>query len=105
MSGKKILVTGGAGFIGSHIVDRLIDLGHEVTVVDAVGLGLEKKTPVGKKLILEGIQFPDIVNLIPEDTDLIGFSGMFSSDWVIIKPLVNMIGEKFKDKRFHYFGK
>lgn len=31
---SKILVTGGSGFIGSHLVDKLIDLGHEVTSVD-----------------------------------------------------------------------
>jgi UDP-glucose 4-epimerase len=35
----RILVTGGAGFIGSHLVDRLIGEGHDITVIDDLSVG------------------------------------------------------------------
>jgi UDP-glucose 4-epimerase len=38
----KILVTGGAGFIGSHLCDALVALGHEVVAVDNLSLGRER---------------------------------------------------------------
>jgi UDP-glucose 4-epimerase len=38
----KILVTGGAGYIGSHVVYELIDQGNDVTILDDMSLGLEE---------------------------------------------------------------
>jgi len=43
----KILVTGGAGFIGSHLVDVLIERGHKIVVIDDLSTG--KKENINKK--------------------------------------------------------
>ncbi|MDP6684591.1 MAG: UDP-glucose 4-epimerase GalE [Candidatus Marinimicrobia bacterium] len=47
----NILVTGGAGYIGSHVVLDLLDSGHEVTVLDDLSLGFEKNVDVRAKFI------------------------------------------------------
>ncbi len=52
MKNKKILVTGGAGFIGSHLVERLVNDGNEVVVIDNLLRG--NKIP---KEIFEKITF------------------------------------------------
>ena len=42
----KVLVTGGAGFIGSYIVDQLIEDGHEVTILDNDRVKVDFQEPV-----------------------------------------------------------
>ncbi|NVN96558.1 MAG: NAD-dependent epimerase/dehydratase family protein [Bacteroidetes bacterium] len=60
---SKIIVTGGAGFIGSHIVDALIDSGHEVHIVDDMSAG--KHENVNEKAILHIIDIRDKEKLLP----------------------------------------
>jgi len=47
----KCLVTGGAGFIGSNVVDKLIEMGHEVVVVDNLFTGLKENVNPKAKFI------------------------------------------------------
>ena len=54
----RVLVTGGAGFIGSHLVDRLVDEGYSVRVVDNLSSGrqenLEKRVDVNTIELIVG---------------------------------------------------
>lgn len=46
-----VLITGGAGFIGSHLAGRLIELGAQVRIVDDLSGGLRPNVPAGARLI------------------------------------------------------
>ena len=55
----RILVTGGAGFIGSHVADAFLQAGHRVAVVDALVAGAEdNRTPRGAVFYQEDIRRP-----------------------------------------------
>ncbi len=54
----KVIVTGGAGFIGSHLVDSLVTTRHRVTVVDNLSVGKRENIPAGVELIREDIRSP-----------------------------------------------
>jgi UDP-glucose 4-epimerase len=46
----KVVVTGGAGFVGSHVVEHLIDAGHEVVVLDSLVGGKRSNVHPGARL-------------------------------------------------------
>lgn len=50
--GKRVLVTGGAGFIGSALVRTLLERGEDVTTIDNLFAGHQEKVPKGAQLIV-----------------------------------------------------
>lgn len=50
-AGKRVLVTGGAGFIGSHLSAKLLSLGADVTVIDDLSAGDMRRVPNGVSII------------------------------------------------------
>lgn len=52
----RILVAGGAGFVGSHIVEQLLERGHEVAVVDNLSTGKRENVAEGVRFYKEDIR-------------------------------------------------
>lgn len=61
-----ILVTGGAGFIGSHVADTLLDEGHEVHVLDDLSTGRRWKVPEAAPLFERDIRSDGAAALLAE---------------------------------------
>jgi UDP-glucose 4-epimerase len=59
----KILVTGGAGFIGSHVVDAYLAAGHEVVIIDDLSSGFETNLPKGVPFYLMSIGSPELAKV------------------------------------------
>src|SRR5882672_869901 len=59
----KILVTGGAGFIGSQVADAYLEQGHEVTIVDDLSTGQKKNIPPRAQFVALDVRDPNISTL------------------------------------------
>jgi len=61
MNNMKYLVTGGAGFIGSHLVEKIINFGNEVIIIDDLSSGYKENIPYRpkNKLMIEKVQKPN----------------------------------------------
>lgn len=72
---KRILVTGGAGYIGTSLVPKLLDLGHEVTVFDNLMVGGNQLLPFFKydnfKFVRGDIRKIDELKEVVKDKDVI----------------------------------
>lgn len=93
----RVLVTGGAGFIGSHLVDRLVRDGVEVTVLDNLETGrienLDQALTSGLLCFVEGsILDPEIVDSLVAEADFVyhlaAAVGVFN---ILERPLASLL--------------
>ena len=66
----KVLVTGGSGFIGSHLVDALVNNGNDVTIIDSMTTGLSYKNP-SAKYIVGNLQDKSTAEKLIQDFDIV----------------------------------
>ncbi len=63
----KFLVTGGAGFIASHVVDRLINEGYEVVIVDDLSTGSEENLNPDARFYKMDIRSPELASIFEDE--------------------------------------
>jgi UDP-glucose 4-epimerase len=62
MAGERVLVTGGAGFIGSHVAEHCLKLGYDVTVVDDLSGGFVENVPSDARFIKGDVRSAEFVD-------------------------------------------
>lgn len=67
----KILVTGGAGFIGGRLASRLISIGNNVVVIDDLSSGSMANVPFGAEFIRANLSDPTSFGLLPHDIQVV----------------------------------
>lgn len=90
----RVLITGGAGFIGSHLADHYVNAGHEVTVLDNFSTG--SKTNIshleGKITVVDGdIRNVDLIDQLTKDSELVLHMGAaLGVNTILESPLESM---------------
>lgn len=70
-SKKGVIVTGGAGFIGSHLARRLLEEGYRVWVIDDLSTGFESNIPAGAEFIRMDVSDSKSYNKMPSEANCV----------------------------------
>lgn len=71
MMNKKAVVTGGAGFVGSHLLEALVARGYEVSVIDTLVAGKREHVPAGVELHIVDVRDLDALQPLLKDADVV----------------------------------
>ena len=89
----KCLVTGAAGFLGSHLAETLVSQGHEVVGLDDLSGGYVENVPAGVKFVQASVLDVDGIAKYTVELELKVSKLMFDLDYVIFRPH-NVYGER-----------
>ena len=85
----KYLVTGGAGFIGSHLVDRLVAEGHEVTVLDSLLSGNKKYVSERATFVQADItKYEEVLPHVKDVDGIFHLAAIARTPWCIEDPML-----------------
>jgi UDP-glucose 4-epimerase len=70
-TGRRVLVTGGAGFVGSALVNRLVSVGARVTVLDDLYTGRAETLPTSVQLIVDSVTNAKVVEGLVDNASIV----------------------------------
>jgi radical SAM superfamily enzyme YgiQ (UPF0313 family) len=83
----------------AYIAAVLEKLNYETFVIDAIGLDMDRIVDSDcNRYKIQGASFEHILDLIPESSDIIGVSIMFSQEWPFIRKLIKKIKQSYPNK-------
>ena len=80
----KVLVTGGAGYIGGVVTHALVDAGHQVVVLDDLSTGFADNIPAGVEF--HRLSIHEVGRVLTAEA---GFEGVMNADHAVYPEVVN----------------
>ncbi len=94
---RSTTATPAIGF--AYLAGYIRKFGYNPVIVDGIGEALNHVWPLGDYpgYSCHGLTFDKIIDRIPSDADVIGFSGMFSGEWPVLRDLITLVKSRFPD--------
>ncbi|HXX92472.1 MAG TPA: radical SAM protein [Planctomycetota bacterium] len=81
----------------AYVAGYLRHFGHEVEIIDGTAEGLNEVHPLPSHpgFQIQGITLEDLVSRIPAQTQVVGFTSMFSAEWILLRDLIRAVRARF----------